>query len=393
MIDFRRAQALIRASVEPVDSERIALFEAGRRIISEDICAPIDLPPYPIAIRAGYSMLEINDNTDEQGGDHAPDTDKIHTVRVPVFPGDPIPNPDIEDSEPIVSSWSQVTDSDTTLELTGEHIVTAGAVHREGSTVIQGGHLLGPSDIALLADLGIRRVGVHRAPRVAILTIGNDLVKIDDVIPAGCRFDSAGALINDTIVQCSGIPVQLGPIPENFEDMEFAVSKGLEEDALIIAAHQGFGRGAGLLQVLSKHNMEAVFSGVRIWPGGTIVLGHIKEIPVLVLPLAVGELLTAAELMMVPFIRRLSGRKRSIRRGISGVLRADLSSPYRDKCIVWGVRMSGEFRPYDVTLVDQWPGATRYRTPDLYGLCLSEQGEDLREGDDVEVLPLISRVI
>ncbi len=391
MSDLRRVQSLIRASSGPVETERVALLEAVGRVTSEGIVAPTQLPPSSLAIMGGYAVQRVRADILAQNEAAGGDSSSFPNCRVPIFPGDPLP----AHTNAVIPSGTAEEPSiaDDAPMAQREYIVGAGEIGASGETLFGSGRLLSPTDISLLADLGLRRVGVYKKPTVAVLTIGDEFSKVDDVLGPDKRYDSAGALISGAVVQCGGLPVQLGPVTEGPEDLEYAVRKGLEENGLVIATRRGRGRGDGLTHVLAKQGIEVIFSHVALWPGGEVLFGQMKDHPVLVLPLGAGELLVAAELLLVPLLLRLVGWKRSIRRGVTARLERTLRSPRNDVCAAWAVTLMGESSPYQACPVPQWPGGALYRSASIYGLCLSEDGSDLAAGCSAEVLPLLSRIL
>lgn len=383
MIDYRRAISLIRSTVNPVETERVGLLESIGRVVSEEIEAPTELPESPIAQIGGYAI-----------GKTSPPAEIVRrALGEALFPGEPLP----EGTDAIVSDVPPEDLADAISDLArwgGDGIIEKGQILRPAETVVHRGCVIGPSEIGFLSDLGIRRVGVYKRPHLSVLTIGDDLLKIDDIKKPYMRYDWAGALLCSSIAQCGGEFTQLGPVSENPEDIEFGVSKGLEEDGLVISTRFGWDRGEALIHILEKQGIDVVFNRVSMYPGGDALLGHIKDRPVLVLPLAVGELLVSTELLLVPFLLRVSGRIRSIRRGVSAILDADLTSPVENgRCAVWGVSIEGEREPYHALPIPQWPGGARYRSSLIYGLCVSEDGSDRQAGDTIEVLPLLTRIL
>ena len=55
-ISVERALELIRENVSPVSAGRIRATRAHGRVLSEDICAPIDQPPWPRSPLDGYAL-------------------------------------------------------------------------------------------------------------------------------------------------------------------------------------------------------------------------------------------------------------------------------------------------------------------------------------------------
>ncbi|MFX6759676.1 hypothetical protein ABTH30_22535, partial [Acinetobacter baumannii] len=59
-----------------------------------------------------------------------------------------------------------------------------------GSVALPRGRVLRPSDIGLLASLGIAEVPVQRRLRVAFFSTGDELRSVGEPLDAGCVYDS-----------------------------------------------------------------------------------------------------------------------------------------------------------------------------------------------------------
>ena len=52
---------------------------------------------------------------------------------------------------------------------------TVGSDIEKDETVLEGGTLLGPSEIGLAAAVGINKISVYKTPHVAVLSTGNEV--------------------------------------------------------------------------------------------------------------------------------------------------------------------------------------------------------------------------
>ena len=61
-----------------------------------------------------------------------------------------------------------------------ENIILKGDDFKEGSVIFKSGTVLRPQDIGVLAGLGIEKIAVHRKPKVAIISTGDEVIPIDE---------------------------------------------------------------------------------------------------------------------------------------------------------------------------------------------------------------------
>src|SRR5438270_517343 len=81
---------------------------------------------------------------------------------------------------------------------------------RAGETVLAAGTVLRPSEIGLLAALGVPVVPTHRRPRVAILATGDELVPVEAPLAPGQIHDSNSYAVAAQVAAWGGVPLVLG---------------------------------------------------------------------------------------------------------------------------------------------------------------------------------------
>ena len=75
---------------------------------------------------------------------------------------------------------------------TGDYVRRVGDDVQPGDVAVREGEVIGPAQVALLAAVGRARVLVHPRPRVAIISVGDELVDIDrDPGPGQCTTSTA----------------------------------------------------------------------------------------------------------------------------------------------------------------------------------------------------------
>ena len=88
-----------------------------------------------------------------------------------------------------------------------------------GDIAVARGTMLGPAHIGVLATVGVGTPPVHRVPRVAILTSGDELVDVDrfDEVLRGDRIVSSNSYtLTSAAVRAAGAePVYLGIAPDD----------------------------------------------------------------------------------------------------------------------------------------------------------------------------------
>ena len=94
----------------------------------------------------------------------------------------------------------------------GENVIRRGEDIRQGTQLIPAGHLLRPADIGSLAAVGKTRVLVRQAPKVGIISTGDEIVPPAAVPAPGQIRDINSYSLGAAVQAAGGKPIfGLGP--------------------------------------------------------------------------------------------------------------------------------------------------------------------------------------
>ncbi|MGQ9688642.1 MAG: molybdopterin molybdotransferase MoeA [Desulfobaccales bacterium] len=305
-----------------VGTEEVDLFEAGGRVTARDLTALEDVPPFPRASMDGYAV---------RAGDifgATPGLPQYLDIRGSVPMGQ-VPQgvvgpgeawriatggmlPQGADAVVMVEYTAELPDG--TLEVRrpvapGENVLQPGEDVKAQDLLLPAGRRLRPQDLGLLAALGVTRVAVHRQPRVAVLSSGDEIVPITEKPPLGRVRDANAFLAAAQVRESGGLPLVKGIVPDDRQALHAALSEALEDaDAVLISGGSSVGaRDLTLAAILDLPGAEILVHGVAIRPGKPTILAAIGGKPLLGLP---GHPASAAIVMQVlggPLLRRLAG--------------------------------------------------------------------------------------
>ena len=209
----------------------------------------------------------------------------------------------------------------------GAHIRRRGEVQRAGEPLLPAGALLTPGALSLLATHGIDPVEVHRAPRVAVVVTGDEVVAPGETPRPGQLRDShtdfllaAGASL--------GLAVEpLGIARDRLDSLAPLIEKGLAYDVLLISGGVSAGELDLVERVLADLGCETIFDAVAIQPGKPLVFArHTRGSGGLVfgLPGNPAGAMVCFWLFVRPALRRLLGSADGF---WQGALAAELTGP------------------------------------------------------------------
>ncbi len=179
-----------------------------------------------------------------------------------------------------------------------------------GTVVIEAGRALRPQDLGLLASLGLPQVLVHRRPRVAVLSTGDEVAEPGHPRRPGQIYDSNRFMLHGAIEQAGGAVVDLGIVPDDRAPLrETLLAASRAADVVISSGGVSVGAHDLVKQVLGE--VGAIdFWQVAMQPGRPLAAGRIGDAHFFGLPgNPVASMLTFA-LFVRPLLFKLAGRRR-----------------------------------------------------------------------------------
>ena len=196
----------------------------------------------------------------------------------------------------------------------GENELRAGEDVQPGQQVLPAGARLRPAEIGGLMALGITQVAVARAPRVGILSSGDEVVPPEQPAGPGQVRDVNSFTLSALVAQHGGQPRRYGIVPDRREAMRGTLRAALEEcDLVVITAGSSASTRDLTAEVIAEMGAPGVLvHGVNVKPGKPTILA-VCAAPgaapkaVIGLPGNPVSALVIAGLFVVPVIERLLG--------------------------------------------------------------------------------------
>ncbi|MGH7506540.1 MAG: molybdopterin molybdotransferase MoeA, partial [Longimicrobiales bacterium] len=323
------AIARILARIQPADAETRSLSDALGRTLARDVVSPIDQPPWDNSAMDGFAVRAA----DVRGA--SPDRPArlrvIETVPAGGFPsrsvgpgeatrimtGAPVPAgadgvirvEHVREERDVIDV---VSDADA-----GRNVRAKGEDIGAGSVVLERGRTLRAAEIGVLASIGCARIEVHRAPRVAILATGDELVDLDafDQVLAGRRIVNSNSYALAAATRATGCdPVVLGIARDDETSLREHLAAAASTDVLISTAGASVGEHDLVKHVLDAMGFELAFWRVQMRPGSPFSFGELPRergapLPVFGLPGNPVSALVTFEVLVRPALRKMQGRR------------------------------------------------------------------------------------
>jgi molybdopterin molybdotransferase len=314
MLTYEEALQMVLETVKPLPPVALPLISAPGRVLATAVIASRNLPPSDNSAMDGYAFAW------SEGIAAAPLTviDFIaagHTRQLAVPAGQAVkimtgaPLPPGCDSVVPIEDVEVVADAIrlTTTPQRGENVRYCGEELRCGELVLEAGTPLFAGEIGLLAAAGIETVRVHPAPRVAILSTGDELVELGSPQGAGQIVNSNAYLLATRLREEGCEPLLLGIARDTPEELAAALQRGLQADLLLTTGGVSVGDCDHVQEALTKLGFTRKFWKVAIKPGKPVLFGTINDQPVFGLPGNPAATAATFELFVRPALRRLAG--------------------------------------------------------------------------------------
>ena len=367
MLNVDEALARILDQVECLPSEARPILDVLGQTLAEDIVSSFDIPPHDNVAMDGYAVqaLDINAATTanpsrlqiigELPAGVTPQQAVEPGTAIRVMTGAPLP-PGADTVVPFELTsereYAQRVTVSSTISIydpppAGANIRRAGEDIRLGRVVLAKGIELRPAEIGVIASVGLARVKVHRRPRVAILSTGNELLEPGDLLVPGKIYDSNTYSLAALVRKYGGEPVVLGIALDEVEDIRARVRAGLETDLLLTSAGVSKGDYDVVKDVLAAEG-AVEFWQVAIKPGRPMAFGLISGVPHVGLPGNPVASIVAFEQFVRPAMLKMLGRSRLRKPEIEAVFHGRVTNGDNRRCFarVRVVEEDGQMHAY-----------------------------------------------
>ena len=323
--DEARRRFEISVDRSPLAGETLPLSAVLSRVLSDDVVAPVDAPPFDRSNVDGFAVRAADTNGASDG---APKRFRLNAeviacgVRpaIEVKPGTATTIatggviPRGADAVVMIEHTELVEGATLAIDLrravaAGQFLSYAGSDIARGETLLRKGTRLGSREIGMLAACGLARIDVVRRPRVAVLSTGDELVEPGKPLPPAGVYDSNGAILAAAITEAGGDPVSFGAFPDDELALGLAMRAALEACDMVVLSG-GTSKGAGDLshRIVSRLGKPGILvHGVALKPGKPLCLAVIGDKPLIVLPGFPTSAIFTFHAFVAPVIRARAG--------------------------------------------------------------------------------------
>ena len=285
-LSVKEASDWIQEATPRLPAEMVSLFESLGQSLAEAVASPRDLPPSDCSAMDGFAVRTedlVRAHSDQPvdlpvvfeiaaGGSPARPLAAGEVARI--FTGAPLPR----GADAVVRQEDTQSQGDrirfTSAVPPREHVRDAGEDMRRGEEVLRAGARLGAAEIGVLASLGRSMVAVHRRPRVAILSGGDELVEVDGDLNGDRIVSSNSYSLAARCRELGAQPIYLGISKDDPQSVENQFRAALGADCVVSSAGVSVGDHDHVRPVLEKLGCNLEFWGVKMKPGYPLAFGR-----------------------------------------------------------------------------------------------------------------------
>lgn len=354
MVSVDDALHRILGCFSPLPTDRVPIIDALGMVLAEDVVAGENIPPFRNSAMDGYAVQAANTLP-------APATLRVvGTIAAGAVSERAVQRGEamrIMTGAPLPGGADTVVRFEETDELerdpgsdfiviqrrmrVGENVREAGEDIRAGSVALSAGWRLRPAEIGVLASLNQATVAVHRRPRVAILSTGDELVDIGDELLPGQIRNSNSYTIAAMVKRYGGELVLLGVARDTSDDLRAKLDGTGDPDMYVTSGGVSHGDYDMVKDVLRSEGSIDIWQ-VRMKPGKPLAFGTIGSTPLLGLPGNPAAALVSFEQFGRPAMLKMLGRKNVRIPEVTAQLTERITNHGRRRHFVRGILTRGD---------------------------------------------------
>ena len=327
MRSVEEQQATVMAAAVAPRPVRVPIAESQGLMCAEDVITERAMPGFDQAAIDGYAVRSVDVSGGGDGQIVLPVMGVIEAgARTPsrlqprqaarVQTGAPMPT--LADAV-LPARWTD--GGETRVQVlrgvrSGAYVRRAGDDVQPGDVAVRAGAIIGAAQVGLLAAVGQERVLVHPRPRVAVMSVGAELVDISRTPGNGQVYDvnsyALAAAARDAGAEANRVGIVSTDPKELREVMEIQLDRA---EVVVIAGAVGGAAAENLRSVLSTFGAMEV-ARIAMHPGSVQGFGQLgpEGVPTFLLPANPVSALVVFEVMVRPLIRLSLGKRQPMRR-------------------------------------------------------------------------------
>ena len=395
MLTVEEARKRILDTISVLPPEKRGILDCLGHVLAEDIYSVEHIPPFDNSAMDGFAVIaEDVQGASEEAQVNLPVIETIAAGYAPtkrlgkgqaarIMTGAMMP---AGADAVVMQEVTQFDGEDVRIAEEvekAENVRFTGESVKSGDCVMASGKLLRPQECSMLASLNRSEVLVHRRPRVAVVSTGDELTPLGNALEPGKIRDSNRYGIYAQLQEAGCVPIDMGIARDDEAETERIFRDALSRaDALITSGGVSVGEHDVVKTVFSKLG-EINFWRVAMKPGKPQAYGIADGKPIFGLPGNPVSSLVVFELFVRPALLKMAGHSHPLRPTFSAVLDEDIVNKDKRTNFMRSIITQREGQYHAKTTGPQGSGIL-YSLVLANGFIVIPAGVSLKAGDEVE---------
>lgn len=350
MISVTEASQIITEQHRLLGSTTVPLLNSRGKVLSQDLFAPVALPPFRQSSVDGYALNmgdEVNHSFQLLEGESVAGSASAIILKpgqaIRIFTGAALPEgadtvvmqektkveqSDLFINDPLLKKGSNVREKGSDLEL--------------NQLALPKGTIMNPAAIGLAASLGIAEIPVHRSPIVTILITGNELQQQGIPLTGSQVYESNSWSLSAALQQSGVNTINIQRVPDQLEATITLLQNALTScDLILITGGVSVGDYDYVVEAAAKAGIKQLFHKVKQRPGKPLYFGTKDHVVVFGLPGNPSSALTSYYLYIAPLIAFMQGLPDPVQE-VKAKLQNDVTTPSGLTCYLKGYYDNGK---------------------------------------------------
>jgi molybdopterin molybdotransferase len=390
LLSERETLHRVLQSVGPPSIENVSIWEAGNRVLAQDLVATVALPRFDNSTMDGYAVRAEDAVSGARllvGGEQPAGQDLELGIgqgeAIRIYTGAPLPR----HADAVIMQEDVDADERTILiregVTAGENIRVRGGDLCEGQKLASRGSLLTGPTLAAIASQGISELPVFKRPRVAILATGSELRSPGELIHSGEIYETNRILLAQLVAGSGSLGEIFDIVPDLEEAHLQSFQRARSHDVIVVAGGVSVGGKDLVKPSLLKLGAKLDLWRVAVKPGKPFMFGRLGNTLVFGLPGNPVSAFVTFLLFARPALWKMSGRSflelTRVRARLEGELVNHGDRPHYFR----GIYQQGNFKP-----VGRQESHALFALSQANALCRLEADQTLDANSQVDVIPI-----
>lgn len=396
-ISLNEALEILNENVDNLDIEEVDLINGLNRVVSENIYAQINNPPFNKSAMDGYAFIC---NNKELINKRLKIIDKVYAggicnnivseeTAIKIMTGAPIP----KGANAVIKQEDVVIEEDYIILRKNinenENICIKGEDISQGSLLLKSNKKLNYADIGILASSGINKIKVYKKPKLAFISTGDEVIDIGFELKEGKIYNSNKYSILSRLGELGYDVKYISHINDDFKEIGNCIEElSKKVDLIITTGGVSVGEKDLLKEAIDVTSGEKLFWKINIKPGSAVLCSKINKSIILSLSGNPTAALTTFELLVKPTLEKLSGYKKIKINREKAILLQDIQKKSPQRRFIRGYAEIDNYRQY--VYITQTKSGNGILSSAINSNCIIEieVNNEKSKGDLVDIIKL-----